>query len=359
MTAAKTEAGEVRTQQPPIDTALRLAVVALLMFWCALLLRPFLIPVLWGIIIAIGVYPFCRRLSALLGHRDKLAAVLFTVVAFALLIVPAWFLADSAVRGVQVLSERLTSGDLTLPPPPDSVASWPVVGEPLHRVWSQAATNLQGAVKRIEPELREHGAAVLSAAAGIGLLVLQFAISILIAGAFLARPAAGQRAAQALCTRLAGPRGVELAALAAATVRSVVQGVLGVALIQAVLVGAGMLVAGVPLAGLWAILVLVLVVVQLPPLIVMAPIILYVFSKEPTSTAVLFTAWSLVVCSSDLVLKPLLFGRGVDVPMLAILLGAIGGMVLHGIIGLFVGAVVLALTCKLYQAWVSESPRPA
>lgn len=359
MSDAKPTVDERLQSNGAVDAAIRITVVALLLYWCFLILSPFIVPVLWGIIIAIGVYPMFRRFRAACGHRDKLAAVLFTLIALALLITPTVFLADSAIKGLQALAQGLSDATLTVPPPPETVSAWPLVGEPIHRIWSLASTNLKAAIQLLEPQVRAHGASVLSAVAGIGLVVLQFTISILIAGVFLAKPAGGRRAAEIVCTRLAGDRAGNLVRVAEATIRSVVQGVLGVAVIQAVLAGLGLLVVGVPLAGLWAMLVLVLAVIQLPTILILGPIILYVFSVDTTTTAVIFMIWSLLVGVSDTFLKPLFLGRGVDVPMLAILLGAIGGMLLHGIIGLFVGAVVLALTFKLYQAWLAAEEQPA
>jgi predicted PurR-regulated permease PerM len=143
--------------------------------------------------------------------------------------------------------------------------------------------------------------------------------------------------------------------LAGATVQSVTRGILGVAVIQSLLAGVGMLVVGVPAAGLWALLVLLLAVIQLPPLLVLAPVIVYVFSTSSTVAAVVFAVWSVFVGMSDTFLKPVLMGRGVDVPMLVIFMGAIGGFMLDGIIGLFVGAVVLALGYTLFTAWLQET----
>jgi predicted PurR-regulated permease PerM len=358
MTDVKPTGSDAHQVDRAIEGAIRVTIVALLVYWCFLILSPFIVPVLWGVIIAIGVFPLFRKFRSACGDRDKLAAVLFTLIALALLITPSVLLAESAYNGMRALATGLTEATLTVPPPPDSVAGWPVIGDPLFKLWSLASTNLKEAVAQLAPHVRDHGASVLSAAAGAGFVVVQFAISIIIAGAFLAKPAGGKRAAEVICTRLAGDRAGSLVPLAEATIRSVVQGVLGVAVIQAVAAGLGLLVAGVPLAGLWALLVLVLAVVQLPSILILGPIILYVFSVDTTTTAVCFMIWSLIVGSSDTFLKPLFLGRGVDVPMLVILLGAIGGMILHGILGLFVGAVVLALTYKLYQAWIGAQPVP-
>ncbi len=179
-------------------------------------------------------------------------------------------------------------------------------------------------------------------------------LSIIIAGIFLASADASAAGTRAVVNRLVGSRGPKLIALSEATVRSVVQGVLGVAIIQALLSAVGLVAAGVPAAGLWVFLVLLLAIIQLPPILILAPIIVYVFSVADPLTATLFAIWSVLVSSSDIVLKPLLLGRGLDVPMLVILLGAIGGMLLSGIVGLFVGAVVLVLGYELVEFWVTE-----
>jgi predicted PurR-regulated permease PerM len=198
----------------------------------------------------------------------------------------------------------------------------------------------------------------LSAAAGVGAGILKFVVSIIIAGVLLANDAGGGQAARAIATRLTAERGNESVELAAATVRSVTLGILGVALIQTLLASLGFLLVGVPGAGLWALFVLILAVVQLPTILVLGPIIVYVFSTSSTATAVVFAIWSLLVGMSDAFLKPLLMGRGVDVPMLVIFIGAIGGFVTSGIIGLFVGAVILALGYKLFLAWLKEDTQP-
>jgi predicted PurR-regulated permease PerM len=182
-----------------------------------------------------------------------------------------------------------------------------------------------------------------------------FVVSIIIAGAFLVYGRSGSDAVAKVTGRVLGARvGREFVELASATIRSVAQGVLGVALIQSILAGIGLMLIGVPYAGVWAALVLLLAIVQLPPILVLGPIIVYVFSFAETVPAVIFMIWSLIVSVSDGFLKPLFLGRGMDIPMLVILLGAIGGMILSGIIGLFVGAVVLAVGYSLFMAWVDQ-----
>ena len=341
------------------EAAIRIALLFLLVVWCFEIIKPLFVPVLWGIIIAIGIYPIFRRFKHMMRNKDKLAATLLTLLALALLIIPTIMLAGSAINGIKTITTGLEEGTLEIPAPPPEVADWPVVGASTYKIWNLASTNIEAAIKQVEPQLNKAIAALISAAAGIGAGVLQSIISIIIAGAFLATANAGKRAAQTVFTRLVGDQGEALTDLAGATIRSVVQGVLGVAMIQALASGIGLMLVGVPAAGLWALMVLVLAIIQLPPILILGPVAVYVFSSSSTTVAVMFLIWIIIVSGSDTFLKPMLMGRGVDVPMLVILLGAIGGMLLSGIIGLFVGAVVLALGYKLFQAWLADSTQPA
>ena len=246
-----------------------------------------------------------------------------------------------------------------MPLPPENVVTWPVIGEPLDDIWRLTSENIGAAVKLIEPQLKEYGPKILSMVAGLGLALIQFLISLIIAAALLANAESCKRTAHAIFRRLAGEQGEEFANISAATIRSVVQGVLGVAIIQSVLAGIGLIAVDVPGAGIWALFVLFLAVIQLPPLLVLGPIIFYVFSYSETTPAIIFMIWCVLVAVSDSFLKPLFLGRGMDVPMLVILLGAIGGMMLSGLIGLFVGSVVLSLGYKVFQAWFMDHTPPA
>ncbi len=344
-----------------VEAAIRIGLVALLVFFCFLIVKVFIPPVLWGVIIAIGLFPLHLKLARALGQREGLAAVVLTLCAFALLVLPIMLISGSAIDGFHSLSAGLKEGTLKVPPPSEKVAGWPVIGKPLYDFWTLAAVNIGAALTKLEPYLKSYGPKVLSAGAGVAFAVLESIIAIIIAGVFLSNAAAGKRVVLAIFTRLAGDKGEEFTELSRATVQSVVQGVLGVAFIQAVLAGIGLFAVGIPAAGLWALAVLFLAVVQLPPLLVLGPIIFYVFSVRETTPAVVFTVWSILVSMSDSFLKPLFLGRGVKVPMLVILLGAIGGMMAYGIIGLFVGPVFLAIGYTLFLAWVqgeSEATLP-
>jgi len=335
-----------------VEAVIKIAFLALVVAWCFQIVRPFIALVVWGIVLAVALYPINGWLSAKLGGKDKLATVVLTLLILTLILVPTVFLSSSMVDGAQHLSKALQDGTLKVPPPTESVASWPLIGEPVYEFWKLASTNLEAAATKVGPQLKGVINWLLAAAAGTGAGIVQSVISVLIASVLMINAKGGYNFTKSFTTRLAGQHGADFAVIAAATVRSVVQGVLGVAIIQAVLAGIGLMIMDVPLAGLWAFLVLFLAVIQLPPILILLPIIFYVFSVADTTPAVIFAIWNLLVSGSDAFLKPMFLGRGVDVPMLIILVGAIGGMMMSGIIGLFVGAVVLALGYKLFIVWL-------
>ena len=284
-----------------------------------------------------------------------LPAVLLTVLLLAFLIVPVILLAGTLVEGIQNLTAHLKEGTLTIPAPPASVATWPIIGVPLKNAWSLASTNITSALRSFAPQLKAAVPWLLSASAAVGLTVLQFALSIVVAGVILAIAWGAAGAAHSLASRIFGDKGPEFEQLAGSTIRSVTAGILGVALIQSVLAGIGFFVAGLPGAGLWAIIFLIAAVLQVGAL-TLIPAVIYMFTISSVTKAVIFMVWCLVVALVDNVLKPLLLGRGVAVPIAVVFLGAIGGFVAMGIIGLFVGAIVLSVGYKLFLAWLDRDP---
>ena len=339
-----------------IETAIRLGLIFLLLSWCLDIIRPFILPVIWGIIIAVAIYPLFLKLKAAMGGRNKLAATLYTLVMVALLITPTVMVSDSLIDSSQNIAEKVKKGTLEIPPPNKSVSEWPLVGKKVFKIWTQAADNLENTFKTYSAEVKKVGQVIIGAAAGAGGTILQFVLSIIISGVFLATASSGHNTTLKISQRLAGDStGKQFTELTIATIRSVAQGVLGVAIIQAVLAAIGLYFMDVPAWGLWTIIILVLAIAQLPPILILGPIVAYVFSYADTTPAIIFTVWSLIVSASDGFLKPLFLGRGMSTPMLVILLGAIGGMMLSGIIGLFIGAVVLALGYELFIAWLNNS----
>jgi predicted PurR-regulated permease PerM len=345
-----------------LETTIRIGLVLVLLVWCFQIVRPFITPVLWGFIIAIAVAPLSRRLTGALGGRRKLAAVILVVLGFALFIAPALRLSGALVAAMRSVATRIHEGRLQIPPPPDKVADWPLVGDRIAAFWSLASSNFEAAVERLAPQLHAVGSWLLSAAADVGLGIVQFIFSMIIAGIVIANADRSRAGLERLMQKLVGPGGRGILALSESAIRSVAVGIVGVALIQSALVGAGFFAAGIPAAGFWTLVALFLCVIQLGPGLVLLPAVVYVFSTADTWTALLFLVWSIVVGLLDNVLKPLLLGRGVDAPVLVIFVGSLGGFLSMGFIGLFVGSVLLVLFYTLLESWVNEdlgAPRGA
>jgi predicted PurR-regulated permease PerM len=339
-----------------LEVCIHVGLLILLAAACLLIIRPFVPLIVWGIIIAIAAYPAYRRLLILLRGHSGFAAVICTVFLAAVLIVPVVLLTGSLVQGIQSLAARLKEGTAIIPPPPPRIETWPIVGFPLKHAWDLASTKLSVALQTFAPQIKAAVPKLLFASAGIGLAVLQWILSILVAGVLLANAASGAKIARSLTNRLFGEKGPEFEELAGATIRSVTTGIIGVALIQSVFAALGFLVAGLPGAGLWGVIFLFAAVLQLGGL-VLVPAVIYVFAIASTTKAVIFLVWCVIVGVMDNVLKPLLLGRGVAVPMVVVFLGAIGGFVAMGTIGLFVGAIVLSVGYKLLLAWLEGAAK--
>jgi len=350
MTAERLTKDKVQVNQA-LESSIQIGLAALLVIGCLLILRPFIPLIVWGIIIAIASYPTFLKLQKLLKGRGGLAAILWTLLLLAVLILPLVLLAQSLVQGVQPLAAQLRNGKLMIPPPPSGIEHWPIVGAPLANAWSLASTNFTAALTKFAPQIKGALPGILSASAGIGFTVLQFFLSILLSGVLLANARAAAEVTRSLANRLFGDHGPEFQQLVGATIRSVTFGILGVALIQSALAAIGFLAMGLPGASVWIAVFLFAAVLQLGGL-VLIPAAIYGFAIASTTKAVIFMVWCIFVGVIDNVLKPLLLGRGVAVPTVVVFLGAIGGFIAMGIIGLFVGAIVLSVGYKLFLAWV-------
>lgn len=342
-----------------LETVIRLGLIAVMIGLCVWIIHPFLIAIIWGLIIAVASWPGYSRMLALLGQRRLLASILFTLLALVLLIFPILLLSGTLVEGVTMVSKSIHQGVIEIPPPPD-LSAVPVVGDEIESFWRQASENFEEALKSVQPQLQTIGARALGFAANAGMGVVHLLIAIAIAAILLAKSDDGRRLSDAIAHRLAGADGHRFALLAESVVRSVSRGILGIALIQALLGGVGMLAVGVPAAGLWALLIMISATIQLGAFPVLLAVSLYLFYSAETSTAILFAIWSVFVASLDNLLKPLLLGRGVAVPMAVIFVGALGGLLNAGIIGLFIGPVILALGYELFLAWIrvpTQGPR--
>ena len=342
-----------------MDVFIRLGLVALLVLLCYRALSPFLTLLLWSLILAVALYPLNEAVARRIGGRHGLAATLIAILGLALIVAPSAVLMSSLGDSVHQFIRNVQTNALEIPAPRDAVATWPFVGPKLHAIWSQAHADLPALVQSLQPQLGDIAKAVLGFVGGIGVGLLQFLAAFIIAGIIMAFGEAGDRANLAIFQRVLGPaRGAEFAKLSTATIRAVAQGVIGVAFIQAIIVGLCLLVAGIPWPGLLALIVLVLGIAQIPSLIVTLPAIAYLWwtGGHGNFEAIAYTVLLLVAGMSDNVLKPLMLGRGVKAPMVVILLGALGGMATAGILGMFVGATLLTLGYKIFMSWVTDNP---
>jgi predicted PurR-regulated permease PerM len=349
---------EPRTAANLLEVLIRAGLILILAIICYKVFSPFMIAMVWAVILAVTLYPLHQRIARRVGGRQGIASTLLLIVGFVLIAVPTAILVNSLGDSVNELIHQVQTNSLQIPAPPDQVAGWPLVGEKLHAIWSQAHADLPSLVKSLQPKIGDLAKSALGFVAAIGGGLLMFMAALIVSGIIMAFGESGARGSRAIFDRVIGPeRGGKLAELSTATIRAVAQGVIGVAFIQAIAVGLCLLVAGVPWAGALSAIVLVLGVAQVPALLVTLPAIIYVWSSggHGIAVAIAYSVLLFLAGMTDNVLKPLLLGRGVDAPMPVILLGALGGMATWGILGMFVGATLLALGYQIFVGWVADS----
>lgn len=310
-----------------MDSVIRISLVALLALWCFQIARPFINPIAWAGIIAIGVFPIFVFIKNKTGLSNALSSTILTLFLLAILIVPSLMLADIMIENTQSLSELLENDELKIPPPNESISKLPVIGEKLHAFWQKASEDHQAAFGKYEPQLKNILSWAFSTVAITGLNIIVFIFSIIIAGVFMASANGVKESMELIFTRLAGERGLELTKLSRDTVQSVVRGILGIAVLQAVLAALGFIAMDIPAAGLLAIICLVLAIVQIDVLIILIPLSILAFSNPDISTgaAITFLVWNIAVGLLNNILKPVLLAKGVEAPMAVIFVGAIGG----------------------------------
>ena len=336
------------------DISIRLFILLLIVGWCLAIMYPFVSIILWSLILAMAMYPLHRILTRKFGGRPKLASFIIVFSILVIIILPTSLLIGSLIEQVKELKENFDNGTLTIPPPAEKVRNWPIIGEKLFEAWQNASVNLEQFVMKYKDQLIEAGTTlakgIMSAAGGL----VQIIISLIIAGILLVFGEAGEEIRK-FFRKVAGNRGDEFADMTMKTVGSVVKGIIGVALILALLNGVLFLLAGIPYAGIWTLLVFVLGVLQLPLFFITLPIIVFMFAEKELVPAIIWTVLLVVAGLSDNVLKPILLGKGAPVPMLVIFIGVIGGFIFSGFIGLFTGAIVFSLGYKLFVTWINSN----
>ena len=342
-----------------LDVLIRAGLILAMAVLCYQIFSPFLTLAAWAVILAVTLYPLHQFLAARMRNSQGLAATVLVVLGIVLIVAPTAVLMSSLGDSVHQVIRDVQENSLAIPAPDDGVAEWPLIGEKVHAVWSRAHADLPALVQSMQPKIGDLAKAAVGFVASIGGGLLRFLGAFIVAGVLMAFGQSGDRGSRAIFDRVAGTaRGAEFARLSTATIRAVAQGVIGVAFIQAIVVGLCLLFAGIPWAGALAAICLVLGIAQVPAVIVTLPAIAYVWLSGDygSAAAIVYTVLLFVSGMTDNVLKPLMLGRGVEAPMPVILLGALGGMATAGILGMFLGSTLLALGYQILMGWVAAGP---
>ncbi len=337
-------------------TTLQLLALGILIastFW---ILRPFLIALAWAIMIVVATWPVLLQMQAWLGGRRALAVAAMTIALLLILVVPTYLAIATVLDNVARLADWSRSlAALGIPPPPTWLESLPLVGATLAVHWRDtAAAGLEEIPARLAPFAQTLAVWFVGQVGNIGLLVVQFLLTVIMAAILYANGETAADGASRLARRLAGPRGEKLGLLAAQAVRSVALGVVVTAILQATLAGIGLATAGVPFAALLTAAVFILAVAQVGALPVLLPSVIWVYTQNGAAWGTAFLVWAIFCSTFDNLLRPLLIKRGMRLPLLLIFAGVVGGLIGFGVIGLFVGPVVLAVAYTLLADWVSE-----
>jgi len=337
-----------------IESYIKTALVFLIIFACFVIFKPFLLPVIWGVIIAIALYPLHLKLSKLVKNPG-LSSAIITLIFLAIVIIPSLSFTNSLIYSVKELSTNIKDGTLVVPPPSEKVAEWPLIGEKTHAAWQSFSENMTLELKKYGDQLKGVGEKFVGILKSFVGSLFVFIFAIILSGVFLSKSKSGFNFVTTLFTALIGEKGPEMVENSKKTISSVVTGVLGTAIIQTAIIAAALFVFKVPGAPILTLIILFVSIAQIPVALLVIPLIIFMFSYVGGSTALIFAIWGAVGALSDNFIKPLLLGRGMKIPMLIILIGAIGGMIAMGIIGLFIGSVILSLGYQLFQLWIKNT----
>jgi predicted PurR-regulated permease PerM len=322
------------------------------------ILRPFLPAIIWATMIVVATWPLLTMAQARLGGSRTLATIVMMVALLLIVIAPMVALTSAIVSQAERLAE-LRHIEITLPGPPSWVASIPLVGEKVAAEWqSIAAGGPESIAGRLSPYMSAIGAWLLAQLGGLGWMVVHLFLTFIFCGVLYASGETGAQGARRFFRRLHGPRGDEVVVLAGASIRAVALGIVVTAVVQTVLGAIGLFVAGVPYVAVLSALMLVFCIAQIGPGIVMFGSVIWLWYVGSQGWAIALAVWSLPVVMLDNVLRPILIRRGADLPLMLIMVGVIGGLLSFGVVGLFVGPVVLAVTYTLLAAWVAEGDPP-
>ena len=330
-----------------------LALIALSLW----VLRPFLAATVWATMIVVATWPLLKMLELRLGNRRLPAVALMTLAMLLLLVLPLWLAIDTISEHSGQLTatfHQLASSGVLLPP--DWLGALPLIGGKLVEIWMQVAIGGAGGLfAKVSPYAADTGKWVLGQVGGLGGMLIQFLLVVTISAILYASGETGARMVLRFGRRVAGERGENSVILAGQAIRGVALGVGVTAIVQTVLGGIGLGIAGVPFASLLSAVMLMLCIAQIGPSLVLFPAVAWMYWTGDSGWATFLLIWSLVVSTLDNFLRPMLIKKGADLPLLLIFAGVIGGMLSFGLIGIFVGPVVLAVTYTLLEAWIADA----
>lgn len=341
------------TKNSVYDTTIRLIVLLLIIAWCLMIMMPFANIILWSLILSLALYPTHHGISMKLGDRPKLASFIIVIAALVLIILPTWLLIDSLIHEIKEVKLAYDEGTLKIPPPSEKVRDWPIIGESLYNFWKTASANLAQTAAKYQDQLTNLGTKLAKGIFSAAGSVIQLLIAFVIACIILVFKGAGEPVRR-FFRKLAGARGDEFADVTLKTVGNVVKGILGVALLLALMHGVAFYLAGVPYAGIWTLFVFILAVLQIPLFFVTLPVIIFFFATKSVLAAIIWAIVLVVIGFSDNILRPILLAKGAPVPMLVIFIGVIGGFIFTGFSGLFTGAIIMSLGYKLFISWIES-----
>lgn len=338
-------------------TVLAVIAILLLLVGAMWVLMPFLGALIWATTIVVATWPLMEMVQRRLWGRRSLAVVAMMLILLMLLFVPLSIAVVTIVEHADDVSEAWPQLLQAHPPePPVWVAQLPMLGESVARIWHDVAVSGYTAlITLVKPYAGITVKWVAAHASGLGMLIVQFLLTVVIAGVLYVQGETAVRGVRGFARRLAGVNGDKVVTLAGQAIRGVALGIVVTALVQSALGALGLLVVGVPYAGILGALMFLLCLVQIGPLLVLLPAIVWLFWSGDTGWGIVLSVWTLVVASLDNVLRPWLIRKGADLPLLLIFVGVIGGLLSFGLIGLFVGPVLLAVTYTLLDAWIGDA----
>lgn len=341
-----------------VDLAIRLLFLGLFLYSALVMVAPLASVVIWAAILCVALYPAFDWLQSKLGGRKGLASTIMVLVGLFLTLGPVATAVSGAAELGSEFSAQAASGQLKIPPAPEGLKDLPVVGSKLADVWSLFERNLDAALTQYGPQILEVTKTLFSKVLGIGIGLLALALSVIIMGALFAPGPQVVQGLQRFANRVFAPRGGEFVTLAGATIRNVTKGVIGVAAIQAFVIWILLSVFGISSAATLAFICLILSIIQIGPGLVLLPLIIYAWSSMSGGSALIFTVLAIPAMIMDSFLRPIFISKGLETPMLVILIGVLGGMMAYGLVGVFMGPVLFAVFYELFKVWIEASETP-